>query len=158
MTPYTVRYARYEDCGEILRMLRVMARLHADWRPDMFKATSKHDLEGLHKLLADENYSLLIAEDKNHNTVGYAICRPREEKGHRLMQDSRWLHIEDLYADESVRGQGMGKMLFDECLAIARELGLNRVELNVWACNDEAIAFYDRQGLTVQKMTMEMGL
>ena len=58
--------------------------------------------------------------------------------------------------DSACRGQGIGRQLYEHVLAYAREKGYYNVTLNVWSCNPEAMAFYQRMGLRPQKVGMEV--
>ena len=48
------------------------------------------------------------------------------------------------------RGQGIGGRLLDDSLRWARESGLHKVDLGVWAHNAVAIALYRSRGFTVE--------
>ena len=56
---------------------------------------------------------------------------------------------------ETARGQKIGTKLYQFVLDIARQAGCYNVTLNVWACNEAAMKFYEKCGLQVQKMGME---
>ncbi|MDE6998635.1 MAG: GNAT family N-acetyltransferase [Oscillospiraceae bacterium] len=59
---------------------------------------------------------------------------------------------------EDGRVQGAGKLLYEAVLELARSLGCQNVTLNVWACNPDAMRFYEKRGLKVQKIGMEITL
>ena len=47
-------------------------------------------------------------------------------------------------------------MLMNEIKTIAKEKGCDRIELTCWSFNKNAIKFYEKMGMKVQKSTMEM--
>jgi ribosomal protein S18 acetylase RimI-like enzyme len=49
-----------------------------------------------------------------------------------------------------VRGQGLGVRLATETIAAVRERGLERIELEVFASNERAIALYRKLGFGVE--------
>ena len=57
-----------------------------------------------------------------------------------------------------MRGRGIGKVLYDYAVEYARENGYYNLTLNVWACNPSAMRFYEKCGLKVQKVGMELVL
>ena len=65
------------------------------------------------------------------------------------------LYIDDICVDASVRGQHVGKALYDYVIAYAREIGCYNVTLNVWECNPGARKFYEAMGMVPQKTGME---
>jgi RimJ/RimL family protein N-acetyltransferase len=48
------------------------------------------------------------------------------------------------------RRQGIGKRLMIQTIARAREIGLERVELQVFASNRAALALYEKQGFAIE--------
>ena len=72
-----------------------------------------------------------------------------------ILTNIRTLYIDDLCVDEACRGQHIGKALYQYVLSYAKEKGCYNVTLNVWACNESAIKFYEKCGLVPQKIGME---
>lgn len=60
----------------------------------------------------------------------------------------RGVFLEDLYVRPELRGQGVGKALFDEVTRTAAARGCGRVEWMVLDWNQTAIDFYKSQGAT----------
>lgn len=48
------------------------------------------------------------------------------------------------------RGQGIGRRLAERTIARAKEIGLERIELEVYASNESAVALYRKLGFTVE--------
>lgn len=71
--------------------------------------------------------------------VGFALYYVRYStwKGPRM-------YLEDLIVTEAVRGQGIGKLLFDRLIKEAKELGFNGMVWQVLDWNDPAINFYKK--------------
>jgi ribosomal protein S18 acetylase RimI-like enzyme len=44
------------------------------------------------------------------------------------------------------RGQGLGQRLLESCMAIARQVGVTRVELETRSDNEQALSLYRRMG------------
>ena len=71
------------------------------------------------------------------------------------MTDIKTLYIDDLCVDESARGLHIGKDLYEFVLDYAKDQGCYNVTLNVWADNVNAVRFYEKIGMRVQKIGME---
>lgn len=71
------------------------------------------------------------------------------------MTDVKTLYIDDLCVDEAARGAHIGRSLYEYVLDYARNNGYYNVTLNVWADNKNAVKFYDKLGLKIQKIGME---
>ena len=87
--------------------------------------------------------------------LGYAFCVFVQHVGDNILTDIKTLYIDDLCVDEEIRGQHVGRQLYEYVLGFAREQGCYNVTLNVWALNDGAIKFYEACGLKPQKIGME---
>ncbi|MBQ8901674.1 MAG: GNAT family N-acetyltransferase [Bacilli bacterium] len=59
---------------------------------------------------------------------------------------------------ESYRGQGLGKKLMDEAKNIALKNKCDRIELNCWMFNENALAMYEHIGYNRQRIIYEMKL
>jgi ribosomal protein S18 acetylase RimI-like enzyme len=90
--------------------------------------------------------------------LGYGFCQVKLYENDPVMTDRTELYIDDLCVDESRRGQGIGKAIYQ---AICRYAGMRKcstITLNVWSDNKSAVSFYESLGLTRQKIGMEIKL
>ena len=104
----------------------------------------------------DDRTPVFTAVDENGMVLGYAFCIFQEHKGDNILTDIKTLYIDDLCVDEEIRGRQIGRSLYEHVLAFAKESGCYNVTLNVWACNESAMRFYEKCGLKPQKVGMEM--
>lgn len=58
--------------------------------------------------------------------------------------------------DKDYRRNGYGRILINEIKKKAKKEDCNRIELTCWSFNKNAIKFYEKIGMEVQKLTMEM--
>ena len=151
-----IRKAEEKDIPRLGELLLQVCRVHYEGRPDIFRDSGrKYTDRELVQLLADENRPVLTAEDDAGQVLGYAFCVVQRHVGDGALCDGTTLYLDDLCVDANCRGQGVGKALYLAVLDLARELGCWNVTLNVWACNPDAMKFYERCGLKVQKIGME---
>ncbi len=154
----TVRYARHDDYPAIARLLQQICTLHAQLRPDIFRSGGqKYSQDDFAAMLNDVNKPVLVAVDDTDAVQGYAFCQIKTNDSPVLCHD-KVLFIDDLCVDEACRAGGIGGLLFDECVALARECKAARVELSVWQCNQSAIQFYLKRHMTPQRAIMELPL
>lgn len=80
-----------------------------------------------------------ILADREGEIVGMSLYYYRYStwKGRRL-------YLEDLIVTESARGTGLGKLLFDRTIEIAREEGCSGMMWQVLDWNEPAINFYKK--------------
>ena len=153
-----IRFAQEKDIGGILCLLRQVGQVHHEIRPDLFRPGAIKYTEGeLEAILADESRPIFVGTEED-KVLGYCFCQLREYRGSTVLTDRKELYIDDLCVDETVRGQHVGRQLYEHTCAWAKEIGCNFLTLNVWCGNDSAMAFYEKRGLTPRSITMETEL
>ncbi|HSR37975.1 MAG TPA: GNAT family N-acetyltransferase [Phnomibacter sp.] len=131
-----IRRATKEDCPRLLELVRELAVYEK--APNEVTVTLEHFTES----------------GFGPNPVWWAFCA--EENG--IVQGfalyyirySTWkgqaMYLEDILVTESMRGRGMGKLLFDRLIVEAKEKGFNRMVWQVLEWNEPAINFYKKYG------------
>lgn len=153
-----IRFAAEKDIPQMIDLLRQVGEVHHQIRPDLFRAgAQKYDEAALKRLLSDPDRPIIagVVEDK---MVGYAFCILQEIKNDPVLCDRKTLYIDDLCVDETVRGGGVAKAIYQGVLDYARSIGCDAVTLNVWCGNDRAMHFYEKCGFKPQKIGMELPL
>ena len=140
------------DYGEYRPLMAQLHSLHVAGRPDLFREaefiTSRERYE---QLLADEN-ALLLGAFQNGALIGFAAG----ELQHRsMMMNITSLSVTDLFVAQSARRRGVAAGLLRELQARAKRAGAVRCDIMVWQFNEDAIAFYEAQGFSVQRSILE---
>ena len=152
----TVRMAKMEDLGDVLRLLAQIAALHEQGRPDIFrKNAAKYDADEYRRIIENPDTPVFAAVEDGR-FLGYAFCQLQVRENHPLLQDMRTLYVDDLCVDESARGRGVGTALMDAAVDWARAQRCHNIDLNVWEFNEGAKAFYERYGMHTMKRYMEI--
>lgn len=93
---------------------------------------------GIH--LFEEKICEAIVAEKENQIVGFALY---------YTNYSTWkgkcLYLEDFYVLPELRGEGIGSLLFDEVVSIARSRGVKRMDWQVLEWNEPAINFYKKK-------------
>lgn len=151
-----IRRATAADIEGIDKLLHQVNMVHHNGRPDLFKAGGrKYTDEQLSALLADDTRPVFAAVDEAGHVLGYAFCILQQHPDDNILTDIKTLYIDDLCVDENIRGQHIGRQLYEYVKRYAKETGCYNLTLNVWACNESAKKFYERCGLVPQKYGME---
>lgn len=155
MSKLNIRRAEEKDIPVIDKLLYQVHKVHSDARPDLFKqGAKKYNDEQLKEILADDKMPVFVAE-KDGVVAGYAFCIHKQFINDNNMTDVKTLYIDDLCVDEEVRGEHIGSRLYEYVLDYAKAHGYYNVTLNVWADNKQAVGFYEKIGLKIQKIGME---
>ncbi len=151
-----IRLAQERDIERIHELLFQVCLVHHNGRPDLFKyGGRKYTDEQLKELMQDKNRPILVAVDEKDYVLGYAFCIFQQHLEDNILTDIKTLYIDDLCVDETIRGQHIGKTLYEAVIAFAKEQGCYNVTLNVWSCNESAMKFYESCGLLPYKVCME---
>jgi ribosomal protein S18 acetylase RimI-like enzyme len=158
MSAIIIRPASDSDIPRLEDLLYQVHGLHAQGRPDIFiPGCKKYTADQLRAILADAVNTPVFAAVLDGELVGYCFCI-RQVQTAASMQKISTLYIDDLCVDAAMRGHGIGKILYDYAVEYARRNEYYNLTLNVWACNPSAMRFYEKCGLSVQKVGMELVL
>ena len=150
-----IRRANDLDLPDLHRLLRQVLEVHHAGRPDLFRSGTEKYTDGeLRAILCDEARPVFVAV-REGAVCGYAFCMFRRFPADNILTDIQTLYIDDLCVDEKARSQGVGRALYDFVRGYAKEQGCYNLTLNVWACNENALRFYEACGLRPQKIGME---
>ena len=84
----------------------------------------------------------LVATDDDGAVVGYAYAGAHHER-----PGYRWAVNISVYVDESARGRGIGRHLYDELLAILRRQGFVNVYAGITLPNPASVALHEAIGM-----------
>jgi len=151
-----IRRARQKDIEGINRLLNQVLMVHHNGRPDLFKANvKKYTDEELVQIIGDDSRPIFVGVDEKDEVLGYAFCIFQQYINNNILTDIKTLYIDDLCVEEALRGQHIGKQIYDYVVDFAKEQGCYNLTLNVWSCNESAMKFYESCGLAPQKVGME---
>ena len=152
-----IRRATERDIPGLNRLLEQVLMVHHVGRPDLFKSgAKKYNDEELKEILVDDSRPIFVGVDESEEVMGYAFCIFQQHIGSHILTDIKTLYIDDLCVDETLRGQHVGRQLYDYVVRFAKDSGCYNVTLNVWSCNESAMRFYEKCGLKPQKIGMEV--
>lgn len=151
-----IRRAENRDITQINNLLKQVCLVHHKGRPDLFKkGARKYSDDQLMQIIKDDNRPIFVAVDNNEVVLGYVFCIFEQYLDSNILTDVKTLYIDDLCVDENARGKKVGTSLYNYVLQFAKDAGCYNVTLNVWACNNSALKFYEKCGLSVQKIGLE---
>ncbi|WP_333863262.1 GNAT family N-acetyltransferase [Sphingobacterium sp.] len=134
MTKTTIRQAVIEDCPRMLELIEELAIFEK--APDEVTVSlSEFEDAGFGP---QPVWGAFVAEIGSE-IVGISLYYTRYStwKGRRL-------YLEDLIVTESMRGLGIGKLLFDKTLSYGKQCGFHGMVWQVLDWNEPAIKFYEK--------------
>lgn len=142
-----IRSARPDEYDRYAPVMIQLTKEHVAAMPDIFflpeDAPKKYWFD---KAFEPDNL-LLFAEDGD-KLVGIlkAHVQMEGDSPHTVMLKRKTLHVADMVVEQSARGQGVGRKLFEAALKWGKEQGAVDSTLSVYAFNKGAIAFYESLG------------
>ena len=130
-----IRKATIEDCSGMLELIRELAEYEK--APEEVTVDPKHFEES--GFGANPVWWAFVVEDATSNIIAFALY---------YIRYSTWkgqvMYLEDILVTESMRGQGIGKILIERLKEEAREKGFKRITWQVLDWNEPAINFYKK--------------
>lgn len=151
-----IRLAMESELPRVNELRAQVSELHAAARPDIFRPGFPSFLASyLYEIYADERRHILVAE-REGEIVAFACLAEIEmpEKPHKPAR--RFIEVDEFGVDENCRRQGVGRAFFEGIRAFARERGYDRIELNMWEFNENALKFYESIGFSTYRRYMEL--
>lgn len=151
-----IRNVRKEDKNEVVKILLQIQELHRKERADIFKKVSNEDVQKEFDNLLENNEKIIVVVDEKDKVRGLAEVSIRKIENSVNMKNSKVMYIRKIGVDEEFRRKGVGKLLIEEVKKEAKKFDCSRVELSCCIFNKDAIKFYEAQGMSVQRLNMEM--
>lgn len=136
-----IRRAQEKDCPRILELVQELALFER--APEEVTVSIEHFTQsGFGQNLVWWGFVAEQSQGNNNNQgqiVAFALY---------YIRFSTWkgqaMYLEDILVTEAMRGQGIGKMLFDQLVEEAKDKGLKRMCWQVLEWNEPAISFYKK--------------
>lgn len=131
---FTIREAQKTDCPRLLELIKELAVYEK--APEAVTVTLEHFEET--GFGSNPVWKAFVAE-KDGLIAGFALYYVRYStwKGARM-------YLEDILVTEEMRGQGIGKLLFDSLIEEAKDRKFNGMVWQVLEWNEPAINFYKK--------------
>ncbi len=129
-----IRVATKEDCPRLLELVNELA-VYEKMPQEVTVTLAEFEDAGFGNKPV---WKAFVAEADGY-IVGFALYYIRYStwKGCRM-------YLEDLIVTESYRGKGLGKLLLDQLIVEAREIGVSGITWQVLDWNEPAINFYKK--------------
>lgn len=145
-----IREATIEDLDKgLLDVFIEGYRFHQQGRPDIFANISDEKLK--EDLIDNFKKISMLVIVYNESIVGYVAYEIKEKH-------TKKLHVDQLVVIEKHRGLGFGKKLMDEVKKVGIKNNCDRIELDCWMFNKNALAMYEHLGFDRQRIMYEMKL
>lgn len=142
-----IRSAFSTDSAQLSSLCMEVQSLHAAHHPDIFKTPQSEvfAIAFFDEMLADPATSIFIAE-ADGKALGYILCKLVERDETPFTFAMRYLLVDQISVRSGARQQGVGSALIKQAELLAKELGVQKIQLDSWDFNINAHAFFEGVG------------
>ncbi len=152
----TVRFAKETELERVNELRKQVNELHAAGRPDIFKPGFSKELQDhVFAIWNDPDQKIVVAE-RDGVLCGVAVLHHIRKPENPFMYERDFLDIDEFCVDEAYRRTGVATELIAFIRLYAKSEGFDRIELNMWEFNGDALAFYEAVGFTTYRRYLEM--
>ena len=149
-----LREAKRNDIEEVSKILLEVADLHEKERPDIFKPKTLEEIKkDVSKSLIDKNSKVIVYEEEK--ILGAIIYKTKMIENNKNLRNAKNLWVDEIGVKEGYKKHGIGKKLMSYAKEEAKKGNYNRLELNCWSFNENAIEFYKKIGMKEQRINLE---
>ncbi|MBP5353857.1 MAG: GNAT family N-acetyltransferase [Lachnospiraceae bacterium] len=153
-----VRFAKQEDLERVNELRKMVNDLHVGGKPEVFKPGFNEELKNyIYEIREDPNKDIVVAE-LDGVVCGYAVVAYISRPENPFMNERRFVDIDEFGVDAAFRRRGAATEMVEFVKKLTKEKGYDRLELNMWEFNREALAFYEAVGFETYRRYMEIKL
>ena len=150
-----IRYAKKEDSEQINEIRWEVNDLHSAGRPDIFRSDHCQELADYAvKLLESDDADLIVAFREN-TICGFACIEYKNKPVSPYGVARSYCEISELGVKKEFRRQKIATELFDFIKKEALQKGYEKLELNMWEFNEDALKFYESIGFSTYRRYLE---
>ncbi len=151
-----IRFANLKDLEQVNIIRKEVNELHVNQVPKVFKAGFSKELEEYASSYINSDDKFLLVYEENNIICSYAmvniVVKPETPYRHLL----KYLEIQEIGTLQTKQRNGFGKQLIQKIKELAKDLGIERIELNMWSFNDNALKFYENLGFKTYRRYLEL--
>lgn len=153
-----IRFAKPEDLERVNELRIQVNDLHVKGRPETFKPDFPNELrDHIYTVFNDPRQRIAVCE-MDGSICAFAVLNHITRPENPFMFERDFLDVDEFCVDEAFRRRGVGAKMIAFICDHAKSLGFDRVELNMWEFNKEALDFYESVGFSTYRRYMEKKL
>ena len=148
-----LQLVRREERPAIEALAQQLHELRISWRSDLYKHSEQlYTIERFDKAIKERQiYIAKLGSD----VIGYVriAFRSANEPG---VINTKIVILDEIVVRADYRNMGIGTQIMDDVKALGKAFGCNSIQLGVYPQNDAAVAFFQKNGLTIRSIEMQM--
>ena len=151
-----IRFAKENELARVNELRKQVNDLHVEGKPEIFRAGFNDELRDfIYKIWKDPEQKIVVAE-LNGVVCGFAVLHHIHRPENPFMLERDFMDVDEFCVDKEYRRQGIATKMISFIRNYTKEIGIKRLELNMWEFNQDALAFYEAVGFKTYRRYMEM--
>lgn len=151
-----IRFAKENELVRVNELRKQVNDLHVEGEPDVFKEGFNDELrDHVYDIWNDSEQEIVVA-DSDGIICGFAVLHHIVKPATPFMYERDFMDVDEFCVDKEYRRQGVASEIITFIRKYAKEKGFNRIELNMWEFNQDALAFYEAVGFKTYRRYLEM--
>lgn len=151
-----IRFAKENELVRVNELRNQVNDLHVEGKPEVFKAGFNDELrDHVYDIWNDPEQEIVVA-DSDGIICGFAVLHHIVKPATPFMYERDFMDVDEFCVDKEYRRQGVASEIITFIRKYAKEKGFNRIELNMWEFNQDALAFYEAVGFKTYRRYLEM--
>ena len=151
-----IRFAKENELVRVNELRKQVNDLHVEGKPEVFKAGFNDELRDYIYNIWDDPEQEIVVADLDGTICGFAVLHHIVKPASPFMYERDFIDVDEFCVDKDYRRQGVASEMITFIRNYAKEKGFNRIELNMWEFNRDALAFYETVGFKTYRRYMEM--
>lgn len=153
-----IRFAREDELEAVNRLRREVNDLHVSGRPYIFKPGFQEALrQYIYQIWADPAQEIVVAA-QDGEIRGFAVLHEIRKPENPFMRERHFLDVDEFCVAAAYRRQGIATAMIGFIREWAQQKGFERLELNMWEFNQDALKCYEAVGFSTYRRYMEIDL
>ncbi len=158
MSDCIVRYAKEWELSRVNELRSQVNAIHAKGEPKIFLPGLGNEMKYfIFKVFENEKSDVIVAVIDGI-IRGFVTVEYINKEMSPYSKKRKYYHIVELGVDSAFRRMGVASKIIDFCKQEAKTKGFDRVELDVWEFNEDAMEFYDTVGFKTYRRYLEMDI
>ncbi len=154
-----IRDAVEADIGDIIKLRRQIDDYSAFLRPEQFISANLYNEQTVISYYEAEKSRVIVGvHPQTDEIIAYAVLNTERTIARTIYKERSMIYVNDLCVSEAYRGKGIGRVMFQFVIDYANKMNVDAVELDVFACNKEAVGLYESMGMKDKHRRLELKL
>lgn len=130
----------------IAHLVEHVQNLHAQFLPTIYKPFDFNEIQKVMEAMLSNEMNRIFVAKLNDEVIGYILIVIKNIPESAFYFTHQIIHIDQLCVAENFKRNGVGAILIDKAEKLAKELNINRMELDYLEFNLNAKSFFHNKG------------